>query len=70
MMTLDDGRMRTCLLPFRSALTMLFKQSFKTETRVMMAMWSALRGKDEGFSLCSPAELSQPTHEVESCEGV
>ena len=38
MMTLEEGRMRTCLLPFLSALTMLFKQSFRTETRVILAV--------------------------------
>ncbi|CEG78422.1 hypothetical protein RMATCC62417_13034 [Rhizopus microsporus] len=35
MMTLEEGRTRTCLLPRRSALLMLFKQSFKTETLTM-----------------------------------
>jgi hypothetical protein len=31
-MTLEEGRMRTCLFPRLSALLMLFKQSCKTET--------------------------------------
>jgi len=34
--TLLAGLMSTCLFPRRSALTMLFKQSLRTETRVIL----------------------------------
>lgn len=35
-MTLEEGRTRTCLFPRFSALLMLFKQSFKTETLTIL----------------------------------
>ena len=68
MMTFDEGRMRTCLLPFRSALTMLFKQSFKTETRVMMAMRSALHRVKTLVGALLPNLNPRSTHDDESCK--
>ena len=38
MTTLDEGRIRTCLFPFRSALTMLLRASFKTLILTMMTV--------------------------------
>lgn len=38
--TLEAGLMSTCLLPRRSALTMLFKQSLRTETRVILEVFA------------------------------
>jgi hypothetical protein len=37
-MTLDEGLIRTCLLPRFSALLMAFKQSLRTEVRTILAI--------------------------------
>jgi len=37
-MTLDEGRMRTCLFPAFSALLIEFKQSLRTEVLTMFAL--------------------------------
>ncbi len=46
-MTFEEGRTRTCRFPARSALLMLFKQSARTEVRIVKrGCMSALRYPD------------------------
>ena len=45
MTTFDAGLMSTCLLPLRSALTMLLRQSFKTLILTMMIPYNGFEKK-------------------------
>lgn len=50
MTTFDEGRIKTCLFPFRSALTMLLSASFKTLTRtileqLLLSGWTGTAGQ-------------------------
>lgn len=43
MMTLEDGRIKTCRFPAFSALLMLFRQSLRTDVRTILTVLCRLR---------------------------
>lgn len=54
MTTLDEGRMRTCRLPLRSALTMLLSASLRTEMRTIFQDLAVVVVLESGWeSVCS-----------------
>jgi hypothetical protein len=56
----EDNRRRTCRFPRRSALTMLLRQSLRTETRILMDYWSKAGLLGVGRSWSFRVEIGAP----------